>query len=537
MSPWCPSTATDGRGARIVRPVDELPSGTLYAGRYAVVRLLGRGAVKQVYLAYDRLAQTQVALARLAERHGADVSVGARFSREARAAAVLASPFTVRVFDAGKTADGERYFVSEVVLGRGLDDAMAHGPVDPTHAATWTAEVLTALAEAHARGIVHRDVKPENVLLAPTPGDPVGEVARLTDFGLAKLLDEGLEGSIAVRTAAGVVMGTPDYMSPEQWMGAALDARADLYSVGVMLYEMLVGRAPFSADSLSALAMLHYRGDVPPFPLELPPSVACFEPVVRRALAKRPGDRWPSADAMRRAVEDVGHVRLPPPPTVRALIPEDDVLDEIAHVELVSDRGAGPIQVLASPRVLIGRAGHIAPRCLPPGVESDLRERSISRRHARIEWRGGHALVADLHSATGTTVNGRRVAPDGAPARLERGDELGVGPHVRLLFDHATTPSGALPAWARLTRIDRHGAGILHVLVLTEATLASSPGAAILSRDAGGQTLLLRARAGRIVALGDDSELPGELEDAQVLTVGDARWTVAVRERRRPSDR
>ena len=362
----------------------ELTSGSLYAGRYAIVRLLGRGSVKQVYLAFDRLTQTQVALARLAERHGADVSVGARFSREARASSTLTSPFTVRVFDAGKTAAGERYLVSEAVLGRGLDHAVADGPIEPRVAATWAVEVLSALAEAHAKGLVHRDVKPENVMLAPTRGDPIGEVARLTDFGLAKILDQSLEGSVIVHTAAGVVMGTPDYMSPEQWAGAALDGRTDLYAVGVMLYEMLLGRVPFEAPSLPALAALHCHCVVPDFPADAPALAMVYEPIIRRALAKRPEDRWASADAMRAAIESAGAIHLPPPPTLRALIPDDEVLDALGHVELMSDVGVGPVQVLATPRLFLGRTGHVVVRCVPQSTDNDRRTRTVSRRHARM---------------------------------------------------------------------------------------------------------------------------------------------------------
>ena len=513
--------------------MEDLASGTLYAGRYAIVRLLGRGSVKQVYLAYDRLTQTQVALSRLAERHGSDASVGARFSREARASSALTSPFTVRVFDAGKTADGERYLVSEAVLGRGLDQAFAAGPIAPLLAATWTAEVLCALAEAHARGLVHRDVKPENVLLAPTHGDPIGEVARLTDFGLAKILDQSLEGSIVVRTAAGVVMGTPDYMSPEQWAGAALDGRADLYAVGIMLYEMLLGRVPFEASSLLELAALHCQAEVPAFPADIPALARAYEPIVRRALAKRPEDRWPTADAMRSAIEATGGIRLPPPPTVRALIPDDEVLDALDQVELMSDAGVGPVQVLATPRLYLGRTGHVVARCLPPSDDNERRARTVSRRHARIEWHGGHAVIVDLQSASGTSVNGRSLAPGRAPFRLEHGDEIGLGPHVRFLFEHAATTAGALPSWARLTRLDRHGAGIAHVLVLTEATVASSPDAAIVAPpEASTATLILRARNGRLVALRDESEMPVELFDGQRWRLGDTTWTVAMHDRR-----
>ncbi|MDO9017076.1 MAG: FHA domain-containing serine/threonine-protein kinase [Deltaproteobacteria bacterium] len=509
--------------------MDDLASGTLYAGRYAVVRLLGRGAVKQVYLAYDRLTQTQVALARLADRFGADASVGARFSREARASSALTSPFTVRVFDAGKTADGERYLVSEAVLGRGLDAALATGPVAPAAAATWAAEVLSALEEAHARGLVHRDVKPENVMLAPAAGDPVGEVARLMDFGLAKILDQSLEGSVAVHTAAGVVMGTPDYMSPEQWAGAALDGRADLYAVGVMLYEMLLGRPPFEAPTLLALAALHCHAEVPPFPADAAPMLAALEPVVRRALAKRPEQRWPSAVAMRAAIESASGVRLPTPPTVRALIPDDDVLDALDHVELMCDAGVGPVQVLATPRLFLGRTGHIVARCLPPSDDNDRRARSVSRRHARVDWHGGYATLADLRSASGTSLNGRSLSPGGEPSRLEHGDEIGLGPHVRFLFEHAATSPGALPAWARLTRLDRHALGVSHVLVLTEATVSRAHDAAIVApRDAHDATLILRARNGRLVALRDETEMPVELFDGQRWQLGDTTWTVAM---------
>lgn len=512
--------------------MDDLASGTLYAGRYAVVRLLGRGSVKQVYLAFDRLTQTQVALSRLAERHGSDATVGARFSREARAAAALTSPFTVRVFDAGKTADGERYLVSEAVLGRGLGDAVSAGPVPPRFAATWTVEVLSALAEAHAKGLVHRDVKPENVMLAPSDGDAIGEVARLTDFGLAKVLDDRMEGSVVVRTAAGIVMGTPDYMSPEQWTGDALDARTDLYATGVMLYELLLGRVPFESGSLHSLAAMHYQAEVPSFPVDAPAAARALEPVVRRALAKRADDRWPSADAMRAAIESAAGVRLPTPPTVRALIPDDEVLDEIDHVELMSDAGVGPVQVLATPRLFLGRTGHVVARCLPQCEDNDRRSRSVSRRHARIEWRGGHALIADAHSASGTSLNGRALAPDREPARLEHGDEIGLGPHVRFLFEHAPSPAGVLPAWARLTRLDRHGEGVAHVLVLTEAAVSASPDAAIVApAGARGEALILRARNGRLAALRDESEMPVELADGQRWRLGDTTWTVAVHRR------
>ena len=220
----------------------------MVAGRYAIVRPLGRGATKQVFLADDRLAGGQVALALLVADDGIDPTMAARFSREGKAASVLRSRYTVQVFDSGKLADGTRYLASEAVIGRGLDEALGRGAVAPALAARWTAQVLVALSEAHARGIFHRDVKPENVLLAPSGA---GEVAKLTDCGLAKVLDSALEGAMQLRTAQNVVLGTPEYMAPEQWQGGVVDARTDVYATGVMLYELLVGRPPFEVEARS----------------------------------------------------------------------------------------------------------------------------------------------------------------------------------------------------------------------------------------------------------------------------------------------
>lgn|GEM_PF-5451528 len=298
-----------------------------------------------------------------------------------------------------------------------------------------------------------------------------------------------------MHTAVGVVMGTPDYMSPEQWAGAALDGRADLYAVGIMLYEMLLGRPPFEATTLPALAAMHCHAEVTPLPADAAPMVSALEPIVRRALARRPAQRWPDAVAMRAAIETASGVRLPTPPTVRALIPDDDVLDALHRVELMSDAGVGPVQVLATPRLFLGRTGHIVARCFPPSDENDRRARSVSRRHARVDWHGGYATIADLRSASGTSLNG----------------------------------PGALPAWARLTRLDRHALGVSHVLVLTEATVSRAHDAAIVApRDAHDATLIMRARNGRLVALRDETEQPVELVDGQRWRLGDTTWTVAM---------
>lgn len=510
--------------------MDSLEAGVLIAGRYKVIRRLGQGAVKQVYLAHDQLADTPVAVALLRENLGHDRTVGARFSREARAAAVLCSPYTVKVFDAAKLEDGTRYLVTEAVLGRGLDQALSDGAVTVKRAAMWTAQILTALEEAHALGMVHRDVKPENVLLSPGQSDGDDETVRLTDFGLAKILDDRLEGSIALRTAQGVIMGTPDYMPPEQWLGRELDARADLYATGVTLYELLTGNAPFTADSIEELGARHMAATVPGFDEGSPALMLALEPVVRRALEKDPRDRWNSAVEMRSAVLRAVGMKMPSPPTVRAPFDDEVGLEAVAHAELVCDLGIGPLQVIAAARVVLGRSGHVVARCLPECTENDRRARAVSRRHARIEWRAGVAWLSDLHSAGGTTLNGRKLKSGEDPVALAPEDEVGLGPYVRFVWEQADTGKGELPAWAKLTRVDRWGEGLVHVFVLREAVFGPEmKSTLVLPRELTGEaSLRLTVRDGELLTKTALNAPTVKLADGQVWKIGGVTFCVAM---------
>ena len=450
-----------------------IPPGTVIAGRYIVVRLMGQGSSKQVYLADDKLAGYPVALALLNPARSDDPLLVARFIREARLSSVLSNPYVVRVLDVGKLADGTRFLACEAVLGRGLDAAIAEGRVSPGWAAIWTMQVLAGLSEAHRHGVLHRDVKPQNVLLAQTPH---GEIARLTDFGLAKAVRSAqlMEGAAAFQTAHNVVVGTPAYMSPEQWHALPLDGRTDVYSTGVMLYELLTGRPPFERRYVHAMLLAHTSEPPPPFSPRLPGIARALEPVVQRALAKGPDERFTSADEMRLAIESVTGYSLQDeglePPVLHS---------RYARADLHASIWPEPVRVIATPFAVIGRSDsvHVKVRLLPETDESRRLLKTVSRMHARIEWRGGRALISDLGSQWGTHVRGLRVGSD--PVEISNGDEIAVGSLVRFRFDEVPAPEGELPPWARLVRTDEFGGGQAFVWVLTEAPISAEPDAAI----------------------------------------------------------
>lgn len=504
-------------------PGSVFASGSVVAGRYVVVRALGQGATKHVYLAEDRLAGGQIALSVLhAVGAHVDPTLGARFSREARAASVLRSAFTVHVFDVGKLADGTRYAASEAVLGRGLDQALARGPIAPDLAARFACQILLALDEAHTIGIVHRDVKPENVMLESCPD---GERARLTDFGLAKVLDQGLEGSQNLRTAQNVAIGTPEYMPPEQWQGARIDGRTDVYAVGVTLYEMLSGRLPFAANTLHALCVAHMTERPAALPKGLGALACALEPIVARALAKRPADRFPDARTMEQAIESVTGMRV------------DDVGTQVAtgstrpaRIELTCDAWPGVVCLIASPEIVFGRdpTADIVVRCAPRTEEALAVERTVSLHHARLSWRGGRATLVDLGSRTGTRLGSQSIGS--SAVALDDDSEFALGPLLRWRFRHAPAPPGELPRWACVTRLDSFGAAQTHVVVLREAKVSAGADAAVRldKTDAAGDLLMFRVVDGIIAALPLGGSEPVPLQDGQKLRLGRLVISVAI---------
>ncbi len=258
------------------------------SGRYELSHLVARGGMAEVYRAHDRLLDRPVALKVLFPELSVDRAFVERFRREAQAAANLSHPNIVPVFDWGE--DGGTYFiVMEFIDGRALSSILrTAGPMHPDRAAEIGADVAIALAYAHRHGVIHRDVKPGNVLITEDG------IVKVTDFGIARAINT--EESL---TQTGAVMGTATYFSPEQAEGMGVDARSDIYSLGVVLFEMVTGRPPFMGDTPVAVASKHVREN-PPTPREINPSVPPdLEAIILKCLAKSPEYRYATGDDLR----------------------------------------------------------------------------------------------------------------------------------------------------------------------------------------------------------------------------------------------
>jgi serine/threonine-protein kinase len=293
--------------------------GTLIDGRYEVTRLLGRGGMAEVYLAHDRLLDRPVAVKVLRAHLSGDDRLLTRFRREARAAAALSHRNIVSVHDVGIDGDAP-FIVMEFVRGRTLADVLAEqGPFSPDRVAEIGEAAARALEVAHQAGIVHRDVKPGNVML--------------TEDGEVKLLDFGIANAVRWTrlTDAPAVQGTAEYMAPERIRGEGTDRRSDIYSLGVVLYEMATGRPPFAGDSPLAIAYRHIE-EAPPAPQAVRPELPDgLSSILLRCLAKQPGDRYGRAEDL---AADLRRFRAGEPPATapipaRPTLPLDVAADAV----------------------------------------------------------------------------------------------------------------------------------------------------------------------------------------------------------------
>ncbi len=281
--------------------------GAVLCGRYRLTKLIGQGGMGSVYEAHDRqMSDRVVAVKVLAAHLTSDETQVTRFEQEARAANQLRHPNTISVLDFGHTEDGLLFMALEYLHGETLTQVMRHGPLDPARGLFMLRQVCKSLAEAHAKGIIHRDLKPDNIFVCEIYGE--SDFIKVIDFGIAKLAVGGAE-----LTQVGKMFGTPRYLSPEQAQGLPLTPPSDLYSLGVILFEMLTGQAPFHADDPMSIAIKHVQ-ELPPAlrdvapTLEIPPQL---EQMVAKLLAKRPARRFQTAEEVLAEIDACLHELAP----------------------------------------------------------------------------------------------------------------------------------------------------------------------------------------------------------------------------------
>ncbi|HEY7198551.1 MAG TPA: Stk1 family PASTA domain-containing Ser/Thr kinase [Gaiellaceae bacterium] len=336
---------------------------TLFDGRYRILRKLGSGGMANVYLAEDEELGRRVAIKILNERYANDELFNERFRREAKSAAGLSHPNIVSIYDRGE-ADGIPYIAMEVIEGRSLKELiLTRGALPVGQAIDYAKQILGALRFAHRHGIIHRDIKPHNILLGNE------DRLKVTDFGIAR-------AGASQMTEVGSIMGTAQYLSPEQARGAPVTAASDLYSLGIVLYELLTGQVPFTGDSAIEIAMKHLN-EIPRPPSAIRPEITPeLDQVVLRALAKNPEDRYQSADELQ---EDLDRVEAGLPLSPETATAATSVLAGVPATEATQVLSAPP----TAPAPRQPATPHVPPPIYPPRYGRDEPPR---RRRRWLPW-------------------------------------------------------------------------------------------------------------------------------------------------------
>ena len=269
--------------------------GKVIDGRYEIQARIGEGGMGVVYRCKQISIDRTIAIKMLNAQMASDPQWVQRFYNEAKACSRLQHPNTIRMFDFGQSSEGRLFMTMEFLDGISLRQALQPGPLAPQRVVKILIQCCASLAEAHSIGIIHRDIKPDNVFLLNMAGSP--DFVKLLDFSVAKLL----EGD-RMKTQAGVVFGTPQYMSPEQGRGLPLDARSDLYALGILAHEMLSGTVPYNDENPMTVIQMHLHAQVPPMPASVPYSV---QQIVRRAMEKDAARRYQSSGEMMQHCQQV----------------------------------------------------------------------------------------------------------------------------------------------------------------------------------------------------------------------------------------